>query len=207
MAVNLADFKAKWRTLAAERGIDVAEGATSYQVAAAKAEARKRTHHERARQAVYADADKPTSWMRYDNGVGAVDGLKVERQARRDWWVNAEYWRGGGRRITIRHPKWTSMRLRMTDSARHMPIVIVSLDEEELEEVIVSRIPPPDLEAVRNLRREARRLEGQVEERSRAEDKAAIWREAWIEDGDARKRQVVRTDYSDIVRQLQFAFA
>lgn len=206
MAFNLDEFKRKWRALAAERGIDAAEGATSFQVVSAKADEQKRTHYARQRAATFNDAAKPGAWKRYDNGLGEVDEAKVERQARRDWWVYAEYWRGGGRRVTIVRPKWTAERLRMTDSVRHTPVVLISLDEEQLEELVVSRLPPPDLEAIRNIRRDARRLEGQGEERTRAEDKRAIWREAWQEDGAARQRQKAALS-KPLVRSEQFAFA
>lgn len=178
MAFNYEAFKARWRELAAERGIDPEQGATAFQAVAAQTEARKRTHFERQRQAVYADAAKPKSDLRYH------EGYDVEDAARRDWWVQSEMWVGGGRTITIRQP--------------------VSEDQEDL----VGRIPPPDYQAVRNLRAEARRLEGQRgEEVTRREDKRRIWQEAWAEDGAARKRQRARTDYSDVIRQLQFAFA
>lgn len=184
--MNLDALKAAFRQRAAELGIDAEHGATGYQAAALKAEQRKRTHHERQRQAVYADAAKPKAWMRYDNGQGAVDGLKVERQASSLWWVYPDYWRGGGRKITIRKP--------------------VSEDQEDL----VSRMQPPDAQAFFNIRREARRLEGQVnEEVTRKEDKRAIWREAWIEDGAARRdRKQRRAVYlAALPVQQTFAFA
>lgn len=206
MAFDYAAFKAKWQQLAAERGIDPVNGATSFQVATAKADEQKRTHHARQRVATFNNAAKPGAWRRYDNGQGEVDEAKVERQARRDWWVYADYWHGGGRRVTIVRPKWTAERLRMTDSIRHAPLIIISLADEQLEELVVSRLPPPDLEAVRNLRREARRLEGQGEERTRAEDKRAIWREAWTEDGAARQRQKAALA-KPLVRSEQYAFA
>lgn len=208
MAFDYAAFKAKWRTLAAERGIDPVEGATAFQAVAVQTEERKRTHYARQRVAIFNDAAKSGAWRRYDNGLGEVDEAKVERQARRDWWVYAEYWRGGGRRVTIVRPKWTAERLRVTDSARHTPIILISLSDEQLEELVVSRIPPPDLEAVRNIRRDARRLEGQGEERTRAEDKRAMWREAWAEDGAARKRQKAAvTAQVNTQKQMAFAFA
>lgn len=178
MAFNYEEFKRRWRELAAAKGVDPVQGATAFQAVDAQTEARKDTHFARARQAVYADAAKPKADQRYHDGYSAEDA------ARRDWWVQSEMWVGGGRTITIRQP--------------------VSEDQEDL----VGRIPPPDYQAVKNIRREARRLEGQREDEvTRKEDKRRIWQEAWQEDGAARKRQVVRTDYSDAIRQLQFAFA
>lgn len=178
MAFNYADFKAKWRALAAEKGIDPTEGATAFQAVAAQTETRKQTHYERQRQAVYADAAKPKANLRYHEGYDAEDA------ARRDWWVQSEMWVGGGRTITISRP--------------------VVEDQENL----VSRLLPPDYEAVKNVRREARRLEGRREdERTRREDKQAIWREAWQEDGEARLRQVRSRGAVPNVHQLEFAFA
>jgi len=190
VAFNLEAFKRRWRELAKERGIDPLEGANSFQVANAKADANKATYTERQTQAVYADAAKPNAWRRYDNGYGAVDTVKVERQASRLWWVYESYWLGGGRRITVLRPNWTAAAVRMTDSPYHR-IVIFSLDDAQLDTVI-SRILPPDFEAIRNLRREARRLEGcEPDELTYKEDKQKLWHEAWREDGAARDRQTV----------------
>ena len=168
-------FKAKWRALAAERGIDAQEGTTAFQVVDVRADERKRTHYERARAAVYADAEKPKADLRYH------DGYDAERAARRDWWACSEIWTGGGRTITIRRP--------------------VVEDQENL----VSRIPPPDYQAVWNIRMEARRLEGRGIEITRREDKSALWREAWQEDGEARKRQTAALVKFAPLRQLAFA--
>lgn len=178
MTFDYAAFKAKWRTLAAERGIDPEQGATAFQAVAVQTEERKRTHFERQRQAVYADAAKPKAELRYHEGYDAEDA------ARRDWWVQSEMWVGGGRTITIRKP--------------------VSEDQEDL----VSRLPPPDYQAIKNLRREARRLEGRREDdMSRADDKRALWREAWAEDGEARKRQKAALGVTVRSEQTAFAFA
>ena len=176
MAFNYEAFKTQWRELAAAKGIDPVEGATAFQAVAVQTEERKRTHYERQRQAVYADAAKPKAELRYHEGYSEEDA------ARRDWWVQSEMWVGGGRPITIRQP--------------------VSEDQEDL----VARIPPPDYQAVRNLRAEARRLEGQRgEDVTRREDKSRIWQEAWAEDGAARKRQKAAQRMEHPALQLAFA--
>lgn len=199
-------FKAKWRALAAERGIDAQEGATAFQVVDVRADERKRTHYERARAAVYADAEKPKAWERYDNGYGEVDEKKVARQAASCWWAYAGYWRGGGRRINIHHPKWTKNRPRVTDTLRgEIMIIHYEVVADELLELLPSSILPTDVEAIENVRREARRLEGRGIEITRREDKSALWREAWQEDGEARKRQTAALVKFAPLRQLAFA--
>ena len=196
---NLEDFKRRWRELAAERGVDAQEGATLYQVANAKADERKASHAARQEQAVYADAQKPDAWKRYDNGYGEVDEIKVERQAARSWWVYDPYWRDGGRRITMIRPKWSEQRLRTSD--RSYVRLVVSLDDEQLDRV-VSRIPPPDYQAVRNIREEAKRLQGRVDDMPICADRHNAVREAW--DGDAYRRRVVK---ASMPIQMAFAFA
>ena len=178
MAFNYEDFKARWRALAAERGIDPEQGATAFQAVDAQTEVRKDTHYQRQRRAVYNDTLKPDAWKRYDNGHGEVDTLKVERQAGRSWWAYSEYWRGGGRHITIHRPKWTDRHVRTSN--RGYVTVEFEIEDEQVE-MVVSRIPPPDVDAFRSLIQQARALEDKGEERSLREDRIAATREGFEE--------------------------
>ena len=214
MAFNLADFKVKWRALAAERGIDVAEGATSYQVAAAKAEARKRTHVERQRAAVWQNAQTHTPdhvyqthdhvplvgrsgrwsaipllrtcrYTHWDNGAGLVDFEKIERAEGRDWWIDPDLWVIGKSRFTVK--------------------VRVEAGVIEMNGVIAAT----EVQAVRNIRAEARRRHGQGVEPTPYEQVDGALREAWIEDGKLRAElRLMRDRYlASLPKQAAFEFA
>ncbi len=211
MAFDYAEFKAKWRQLAAEKGVDPINGATTFQAVIAQAEERSRTHIERQKRAVFANAQTHTPedsyhmhehvqlknsnsmsatprlkaeyYSHWDNGKGAVDYVRVEQAARRDWWADPDLWVGGGRAISIHKP--------------------VSKDQEN----IVGHIPPTDYEAIENIRREAEQLENQHQPVSRAEDKDAMWKEAWEEDRARRERQKRSPVEPVQATQLAFAFA
>ncbi len=173
MAFDYNTFKARWRELAAERGVDPQNGATGFQVATARAEAQKRTHHLRARLAVYADAETLSGEQRYS----AVGALSVEEAARRAWWAHGDMWHDGGRQITIRKP--------------------VAEDQESL----ISRTPPTDYQAVKNILMDALRIEGREDEAERI-DNETLARQAWNEDGVARRKRK-----ADMPIQTAFAFA
>lgn len=64
-----------------------------------KAQKRIQTHYQRMRVLVYASAEKPDGWQRFDDGYGNVDTAKVERQAKRDWWQYPDYWHYGAPRL------------------------------------------------------------------------------------------------------------
>lgn len=174
MAFDYAAFKARWRELAAERGIDPVEGATAFQAVAVQTEERKRTHYARQREAVRANAEMYTPDHRYqthehlrlagragrwsavpilrtarylhwDNGNGLVDYEKVTRAERRDWWVDPDIWILGKSRFTVK--------------------VRVEAGTIEMNGVIAAT----EVQAVRNLRSEARRLRGQGEEMTQYE--------------------------------------
>lgn len=76
---------------------------SSYERAAYDAAERKRTHYQRAAAGVAAAAARRPSL--FDNGYGAVDGVKVERQQSRKWWIYTEYWfQGYPRGDSIQRP-------------------------------------------------------------------------------------------------------
>ena len=77
---DYAAFKREWRRLAAERGIDPVEGATSYQVALVKAEPGR-------------VGRLPLDWSRYeaslhDGAEGARDAVEVEAWTRLNDYAN-----------------------------------------------------------------------------------------------------------------------
>ena len=91
--IDIEALKQDWWLKAVSHGIDPIEGATGYQVANFKAGKATGQHHIRMSALVRDHAEKHP--LNYDNGHGIADNAKVERQARRDWWLYTDYWRLG----------------------------------------------------------------------------------------------------------------
>lgn len=88
--IDIEALKREWRRKAALHGVNVLEGVTVYTEANMKAQAAKEGHYERMATLVRAHAQRCP--LKYDNGYGFADNVKVERQARRDWWLYTDYW-------------------------------------------------------------------------------------------------------------------
>lgn len=99
--IDIDALKRDWRRKAALHGVNVLEGVTVYTEANMKAQAAKEGHYERMAALVREHAERHP--LNYDNGYGEADTYKVKRQARRDWWVYAFYWKQGPNYHPARH--------------------------------------------------------------------------------------------------------
>lgn len=96
--MSIAKLKADFRASCEHHGVDPEYGSTTFQAANVKAEQQKRTHHQRMRRLVINHAERRP--LCFDNGRGAVDTIKVEMRAMRNWWHDKELWVQGDSRLS-----------------------------------------------------------------------------------------------------------
>lgn len=149
---SYAAYREAFRAGAKARHVDVEQGASSFQSVLIKAELNRQNHHTRAATALrenavrcspqtfyyyWDDADprqqgrillRKLRWVHWDNGRGGLDTVKLEQRTRRDWWEVYEFW--DAKRCAVEsHPTVSNI------AAETMGF-----------------IPPPDQEALHNLR-------------------------------------------------------
>lgn len=105
---------------------------TSYSRCLKFAEQSKADHAERSRQQVYAAAQRCRGC--FDDGRGGIDSIKIESHAARDWWIDPHKWiPGKARTFTL---------------------------DTHLTEIFMHGLNglAPEVEAVRNVRHDAKQL-------------------------------------------------
>lgn len=107
--LSIEKLKADFRQTCVRYRVDPATGSTDGQVAqatwrlssfgraVAAAERQKQTHPQRMSKLVYAHAARKPQC--FDNGRGAVDAVKVDMRALRNWWQDADLWVQGRPRL------------------------------------------------------------------------------------------------------------